>query len=103
MLKICVNNKLKQKLSVCVSFQGSETKNINLPVSFFKDTFIEADTKCVGHLLKINPTEPWGDVKVTVTTNLKNGAGFTPNITTSKSLIYINHLSNLGNLNNNRV
>jgi len=55
LLKVCAKNKEKKKVNAYVSFQ-SETGNIRCPNSFFRESFLDADTKCLGHLLIIDPT-----------------------------------------------
>jgi hypothetical protein len=59
-LKVLVTNKEKKKVSVKVRFHIEDNDgaqpNVILPVSHFKETFFDADTKYICHLMKVDPT-----------------------------------------------
>jgi hypothetical protein len=58
---------IKVKLEVL----DNENKNVNLPVSEFKESILKDEAKCIGILIKVDPTkEAWGDFKLDFT--LKN-------------------------------
>lgn len=98
LLRVCATNKDRKKVDVNVSFK-SESNNIIVPSSFFKEQFLDADTKCMGHLIKVDPTKEWGSLKVTVESKLKNPSLNSPIITTSKFALelFARHQSHLPN------
>ncbi len=67
-MKVLVTNRDKRKVSVKVSFytDDGEESNAYLPKSYFKERFYDSDTKYICHLMKIDPTKPWGNIKVKV-------------------------------------
>lgn len=69
LLRISVVIKNKKRLSVKVSFtEKGETgsSNIKLPLSYFKDSFTDQETRVIGHLSKIDPSRPWGEIEMKV-------------------------------------
>lgn len=66
-------------VKVNLSVLDNENKNVNLPVTEYKESILKDDAKCVGILIKVDPTkEAWGDFKLDFT--LKNkyaGSGVT--------------------------
>lgn len=65
-----LTNKSDKKVTVRVKFE-SLTGNIRCPRSFVKEYFIDKDTKCVLHLMKIDPTKEWGNLDIKVETKEK--------------------------------
>lgn len=75
LLKVLVTNKEKKKVNVSVSFKGDDATNAYLPTSCFKERFLDADTKCLCHIMKIDPRQGWGNIKIVVETNEKQIGG----------------------------
>ena len=66
-LRVTAINKSKQKAKVIVSFKATpEEANARLPISFFKEELGETETRVIAHIIKIDPSKPWGDLKVDV-------------------------------------
>mmetsp|Transcript_23123 Transcript_23123/g.22574 ORF Transcript_23123/g.22574 Transcript_23123/m.22574 type:complete len:108 (+) Transcript_23123:3281-3604(+) len=71
LLKVIASTKEKKKVTVRVSFE-SENSNAKIPVSFLKHNFVDVESKVLGHIMKIDPSKPWGDIKVKVEINEKS-------------------------------
>jgi hypothetical protein len=68
-------------LSVKITFieKGDEgSSNMKLPISYFKEYFTDPESKCLGHLVKIDPTRPWGEIEMKVEVVEKDIAGGVP-------------------------
>jgi hypothetical protein len=82
LLKVLVTNKEKKKVSVKVTFHsddGAQT-NIVIPVSYFKESFFDADTKYLCHLMKIDPVKEWGNLRITVEAKEKSAVPNAPSM-----------------------
>jgi hypothetical protein len=69
LLRITAISKQKKKVNVKVSFiekGDAGSSNMKLPFSYFKEHFTDPETKCLGHLVKIDPTRPWGEIEMKV-------------------------------------
>jgi len=71
-LRILAISKTKKKANVEVEFKEGNNCNAFLPISFFKGQFLDTETKILGHLLKIDPSKPWGDIQVNVRVSEKD-------------------------------
>ena len=71
LLKVLVTNKEKKKINVAVTFKGDDATNAFLPSSCFKERFLDADTKCLCHIMKIDPRRDWGKISIVVETTEK--------------------------------
>lgn len=69
------------EVSVRLQAVDNENKNVNLPVTDFKESILKDDVKCIGILVKVDPTkETWGDFQLDF--KIKNRYGGS-NVTTS--------------------
>jgi hypothetical protein len=69
------------EVSVKLLAVDNENKNVNLPVTEFKESILKDDVKCIGVLVKVDPTkDAWGDFQLDF--KIKNRYGGS-NVTTS--------------------
>ncbi len=68
LLRVSVTNREKRKVKFSLKIEAADDSftNVALPHSVVKDSFYEADTKCILHLQKIDPTKPFGKLRVSV-------------------------------------
>lgn len=78
-----------------VSFKG--TCNARLPLSYFKDQILENEVKCLGHIIKIDPSKPWGDIQIHVNFKERDAIPAPPKGNTiTPGAIFIGEASHLG-------
>ena len=65
-----VQNKSKEKIGASV-YLKSLSGNTQTPVSYFRDIFMDGESKSIGHLVKIDPSQPFGEIEVKVETKIK--------------------------------
>ena len=71
LLRVMVINREKRKVKIQLKLEAADDEedlNVSLPNSIIKESFYDADTKCVLHLQKIDPLKPFGKIKITLVT-----------------------------------
>ena len=80
LLKIVCESKMVSmaSISVKVEVQNNDKKNVNVPVTEFKDSLLKDDNKAIGLLVKIDPSkETWGDFKLSFSVKSRYSATIT--------------------------
>lgn len=68
LLRVCVANKSTDtiKFRVTLTIAEGSNNNIILPHAFLTDTLYQSELKYVGYFQKIDPTQPWPEIKVEI-------------------------------------
>ncbi len=95
-MRVTAISKSKQKVNVLVSFKGTpDSSNARLPLSYFKEQITDSDNKCLGHIMKIDPSKPWGDIQIIVDVIEKDAIPAPPKFN-APGMIFIGDPSQLG-------
>ena len=73
-LKVMCQSKLSSMFAISVKLEAENNanKNVNLPISGFRDNLFSGDEKAIGHLVKIDPSkENWADFRLNITIKKK--------------------------------